>query len=108
MLRFNDDYFSWETAEHLSDEIYYWADVIRVAYYIHRERGFYSHGAEKQVYIIIEHECGDYLRIPYGSTDGDNFEQNMGLYLPMGKHDRKKLLKDAPEEKLIDLYVRKR
>lgn len=106
MLKFNDDYFTLETKDSPSDELYYWADVIRVAYYVHQDSQYYRSESSKQVYIIIEHECGDYLRIPKGSSDWDVFEQNMDKYLTIKIKERASLLKNPPLERLIDIYVR--
>ena len=35
MFKFNDDYFTRIVPQTLSEELYYWEDVVRVAYYIH-------------------------------------------------------------------------
>ena len=106
MITFNDDYFSIKEEDGLSDQLYYWSDVARVAYYVHRKSGYYGSSSGREVYIIIEHDCGDYLRIPCTSIDASIFEESVDKYLSQVVEDRKKLLKDAPEEKLIDFYVR--
>ncbi|MDD4819756.1 MAG: hypothetical protein PHD21_02855 [Flavobacteriales bacterium] len=107
MLKFNDDYFTLETKDAPSSELYYWADVIRVAYYVHRDPQYYRSSSSDEVYLIIEHECGEYLRIPKGSADWDVFEQNIDKYLTVKQKERASLLKNPPLECLIDIYVRK-
>ena len=105
MLRFNVDYFAIEFQDISSEELYYWEDVIRVGYYVHREWG-YDGRPKDSVYLIVQHECGEYLKIPSTSDDWDLFDRNMDKYLPVKHKDRKKLLKNPPVDSLIDLYVR--
>ena len=40
MFKFNDDYFTRIVPQTLSEELYYWEDVVRVAYYIHVQWGY--------------------------------------------------------------------
>lgn len=107
MITFDDDYFTIKEDDDHLDELYYWSDVARVAYYVHREYGYYGSSAGRDVYIVIEHDCGDYIRIPYDSKDGEMFDSNVEKYLAIEVKDHKSLLKDAIEEKLIDFYVRR-
>ena len=53
MITFNDDYFTIKEEGGLSDELYYWSDVSRVAYYVHRKSGYYGSSNGREVYIII-------------------------------------------------------
>lgn len=105
MLKFNDDYFTLEILETFSEELYYWEDVLRVAYYVHGEWG-YDNRRRERVYLIVQHTCGEYLKIPRDSEDWNLFEENMDRYLPVKSKERDKLLKNPPLEELIDIYVR--
>lgn len=105
MLKFNDDYFTLEILETFSEELYYWEDVLRVAYYVHVEWG-YDNRCREHVYLIVQHICGKYLQIPRDSEDWDLFEENMDKYLPIKCKERDKLLENPPLEEPIDIYVR--
>ena len=37
MLKFNDDYFTLVVPQTDTEELYYWEDVLRVAYYVHAD-----------------------------------------------------------------------
>lgn len=106
MIKFNEDYFTVQSPDAPSEELYYWDDVIRVAYYVRYDSVFYRSADARQVYIIVEHECGEYLQIPPGNRDWNLFDDNFGKYLPVKVRDRGKLLENPPLERLIDIYVR--
>lgn len=106
MIKFNEDYFTLLEQDAPSEEVYYWDDVVRVAYYVRHDGVFYRSADARQVYIIVEHECGQYLQIPPGTQDWDLFDGNFGKYLPVKVRDRGKLLENPPLERLIDIYVR--
>ena len=106
MIKFNEDYFTLLEPDAPSEEVYYWDDVVRVAYYVRHDSVFYRSADARQVYIIVEHKCGQYLQIPPGSPDWGLFDDNFGKYLHVKSRDRGKLLENPPLERLIDIYVR--
>ena len=108
MFKFNDDYLTRIVPQTLSEELYYWEDVVRVAYYIHVQWG-YDNRQHRQTYLVVQHACGEYLKISKESEDWKPFEDNMDKYLSIQVKvkDRKKLLENNPPlESLIDLYVK--
>lgn len=105
MLKFNDDYFTLIVPDTFCEELYYWEDVLRVAYYVHAQWG-YDNRRYQQTYLVVQHVCGEYLKIPQASEDWKLFEDNMDKYLAVKVKDRRKLLENPPLDSLIDIYVR--
>ena len=105
MLKFNEDYFTLVVPRTDAEELYYWEDVLRVAYYVHADWG-YDNRRHLHTYLVVQHACGQYLKIDRASDDWRLFEDNIDRYLPQAVHERGKLLENPPLDSLIDIYVK--
>lgn len=76
-----------------------------MAYYVHADWG-YDNRRHLHTYLVVQHACGQYLKIDRASEDWSLFEDNIDRYLPQAVHERAKLLENPPLDSLIDIYVK--